>query len=241
MAGTLFSDKGGPPGAVPRGDGRSIEFSEVPAPCYAESALVPLRPAAERAVRDVSGALTSLLLISDHELRGAEAEFRDYYVSVLQPKALAPWMAVSDDEVLEVDFERDDRPEIIVLGTWRDTFYEHGLRFVAALEPGWGWGQPYRVANFQRLDMLIDGYAVLDLDGSGDPEVVLRLHDGPHCAARVVSLRNRAWSAHTLPSNPSIELVQEEARYVFVAHGPAGQHRFTWTHVGFQPIQDGRE
>lgn len=215
--------------------GRPVEFVAVAPPCDPEAALVPLRPSAEQAVRDVAGALTPLLLLSDRTLREVDPEFRDYYESVLRPRALEPWKALSDDETLEVDFDIDHRPVLLLLGTWRDTFYCHGLRFVAALEPAWRRGQPYSLATFQRLDMQIDGFAVLDLDGSCTSEVVLRLHDGPHCAVRVLSRLNRAWSVHTLPSMRPVEVIQEGNRGVFVAQSPDGPRRFTWSSLGFSP------
>lgn len=221
----------------PRG-GRPVEFVPVAAPCDEESALVPLRPDAEQAVRDVAGALTQLLLLSDRTLREVDPEFRDYYESDLRPRALEPWTAVSDEETLEVDFDLDERREIVVLGTWRDTFYNHGLRFVATLEPAWRLSEPYSysLTTFQRVDMIVDGFAVADLDGTRTPEIVLRLHDGPRCAARVISRFNRVWSVHTLPSMRQVDVVQEGSRCVFVTQQSDVPRRFTWSPTGFSPL-----
>lgn len=212
--------------------GPTVALTRVPSPCDPESRLIPLRPAIRRAIGDVGPSLTALLVPPGDELERVDPEFRRYYDDVLLPRIREPWTALSDDEVLEVDLDVDGRAELVILGTWRDTFFLHSFRFVAIL--GQRAGGRYVVTYFQRFQLIFDQFAVHDFDGDGTPEVVLLLRDTRSCFATVLTRASRVWSSHTLQSDQTVRLLDGSPGVLFVAHAGRAPLLYKWSRSGFQ-------
>ncbi|MBX3469134.1 MAG: VCBS repeat-containing protein [Planctomycetes bacterium] len=215
----------------------------VPSPFDAGSALTPLRLEARRALEEAGPALTALLTPHPETLADADPEFSNYLRDHLLPRILAPWTAVSDDEVFAVDLDGDGRDELVVVATWRDTFFFHDLRFVAILRPD-ARGR-HRVMTFQRLRSIIDRYGLLDVDGDGTPEVVVwhRAQQGPlPWQVAVLSGAGGVVAWHHLASLEPIRHLPTVSGFELMITGPVPgiQDRYAWSHAGFQRIETSR-
>lgn len=226
---------------------RPIELRPVPDPSDPSSALVPLDLPAERTVRELASALRGLLAFDERSLVGADVEFAEYARRVLLPRVEAPWLALHADEVfdLEPSGGRSCLPAATaIVGTWRDTFYFHDLRFVAVATRDHVDRRP-RAALLVRLSGLVDSFGAHDLDGDGREEVVVverGLGSSPTWRLRVFGTCGAAWSSHVLASEvpPAILAsgARTSARARVVQDGRA--RGYTWSASGFAPASPDR-
>lgn len=160
------------------------------------------QPELDRALQQLGPALTGLLELPAPTLREADADFADYYRTELAPRLAAEGHGVANDDVLALNLDRDPEDELCVTARWKDTYFAHGLRFLAVfdrLDDRWA------MSWFQRLPAAgtIDDAWAADLDGDGRREIVIAwcvATGHPVFQLTVLSHTGESWGVHSLSS-----------------------------------------
>lgn len=186
------------------------------------------------ALSDIGPVVVAQLSIPARSLAQCEPEFARYYEDELQPRLQGERHGVTDQDVVAASLDGDGELEIGVAAAWPETFFFHGLRFIAVLDRD--GHDVWSARLFSRLPSggVIDDRWVMDLDGSGSLEFIITwvlIGKGPTYELMVVSRHDQTWSIHQLSSSYPVTVVQDpsgEDPVALIAWRPADA---PWTHA----------